>query len=263
MFGWIGDQLSKLAPLAPFIGAGVGALAGGPGAMAAGGALGGGISSAFGQDQANKANIQMNEQQMAFQERMSNTAYQRAMSDMKSAGLNPMLAYQQGGASTPAGSQTKVEPVDYGKGITPAIQSAIAVKQQENDTQRVVQDGQKVTNDSNRVERENQVAAADIQLKSAQKEQSKAAALASVSTAKKTAIEAQGAEAELPYKSSKAKQDAEYLEIERLNRNADMILEKINSAKNLVTPKIKIERSSKDDVPQSVKDSYNRYKNRR
>lgn len=63
-----------------------------------------GVGAYIGQIQTNEQNAQQAQNQMDFQERMSNSAYQRATADMKAAGLNPMLAYSQGGASVPSGA---------------------------------------------------------------------------------------------------------------------------------------------------------------
>lgn len=68
-----------------------------------------GMGQYVGQQETNQANARQATRQMQFQAEMSNTAYQRAMADMKKAGLNPLLAYEQGGASTPSGAAAHME----------------------------------------------------------------------------------------------------------------------------------------------------------
>lgn len=128
---------------------GVGTFLGVPGV----GSVIGGLIGAEGQRDANATNIQLGREQMAFQREMRETSYQAAVKDMKAAGLNPMLAYSQGGASAPVGSMPRVE-----NAMAPAVASAASaasimqalqqVKQSEAQTQLIKNEATKVASET-------------------------------------------------------------------------------------------------------------------
>jgi len=88
----------------------------------------GGLISKSGQKSANAANLKIAREQMAFQEKMSNTAYQRSSKDLEAAGLNRILALGSP-ASSPQGASATMqnENAQLGAGVAKGANSAVAL----------------------------------------------------------------------------------------------------------------------------------------
>lgn len=141
--------------------------------------------------EATEANRGMAVDQLRHQERMSNTAYQRAMEDMRMAGLNPMLAFQQGGATSPMGNP--------GYAAQGSAQSA----RMEN----VLSGPISTALETRRLRKDIEATDADVALKKATKVVAETQAKSNVNSARKTALEADALKARLPVVKSGSKVD--------------------------------------------------------
>ena len=78
------------------------------------------------QQAANEANYQRFLENREYETNLANTAYQRAVADMKKAGINPALAGSVGGASVPSSAASyATAPSNSGAGIFTGLGSLI------------------------------------------------------------------------------------------------------------------------------------------
>lgn len=118
-------------------------------AINAGSGLLGGLLGFAQQSAQNQFNADEAQKARSFEERMSSTAYQRAVADMQKAGLNPALMYGNGAAaSTPAGNPASSAGFN-------AVADALAVQRQAAEIKNIEAQTNMTNAQSEKVVREN------------------------------------------------------------------------------------------------------------
>lgn len=195
----------------------------GGGIVALGNAIGGLFQSSA-QDRANEANRQMAYENRMWQQEMSSTAYQRAATDMKAAGLNPIMSVNP--ASSPSGSVSQDQAANplqgVGPGLAQGMNSAMNIMQTEADVKS--KSAQAALNQ------------ASIATEAAKQQQ----ATASAKQANATAAQL---EAELPGKAERAKLNKEQSKIDLNMLEYDNVMNRVQqgvgigaSAADMINP---------------------------